>query len=48
VGAKKNKKETAEQFDLWSAATASVRDMILWIITSSGILCLLLVAKRYF
>jgi hypothetical protein len=48
VGAKKNKKEAAARFLLWSAATASVRDMILWITSSSGILCFLLVAKRYF
>ena len=48
MGVKKNKKETTERFHLWSAATASVRDMILWITTSSGVLCFLLVAKRYF
>jgi hypothetical protein len=48
VGAKRNNKETTVRFHLWSAATASVRDMILWITTSSGILCFLLVAKRYF
>jgi hypothetical protein len=48
VGVKKNKKETTGRFHLWSTATASVRNRILWITTSSGVLCFLLVAKRYF
>jgi hypothetical protein len=32
---------------LWSAATSSIRDMIFVVTTSSGVLCFLLLAKRY-